>query len=88
MKRPEHLPDFTDPPLDEVVIGVQFAPVPGYNSVHSMGIWELFQPEFPKVVEQPMIETQFETFGGSNIDAGPRIHGCTAHWKSLVVYVR
>lgn len=74
MKRPEHLPDFTDPPLDEVVIGVQFAPVPEYNSVHSLRIWELFQPEFPKVAEKPMIETQFETFGGSNIDAGPRIH--------------
>lgn len=74
MTRPDHLPDFTDPPLDEVVIGVQFAPVPAYNSVHSMNIRELFQPEFPKTAEQPMIETQFETFGGSNIDAGPRIH--------------
>ncbi|WP_420413277.1 TIGR04255 family protein [Roseibium sp.] len=74
MKRPEHLPDFADPPLDEVVISVQFAPVPGYNSVHSEKVWELFRPEFPRIAEQPMIETQFETFGGSNIDAGPRIH--------------
>jgi len=73
MKRPEHLPDFTNPPLDEVVIGVQFAPVPGYNSLHSKGVWELFQSEYPKAIEQPLIETQFETFGG-NIDAGPRIH--------------
>jgi uncharacterized protein (TIGR04255 family) len=39
-----------------------------------MKIWELFQPEFPNVAEQPLIETQFETFGGSKIDTGPRIH--------------
>ena len=73
MKRPRHLLDFTDPPLDEVVVGVQFAPVPGYKSVHSMKVWELFEREFPKVAEQPLIETEFETFGGSNVDIGPRI---------------
>lgn len=73
MRRPDHLPDFTDPPLDEVVIGVQFAPVPGYASVHSMKVWDLFKAEFPKVQELPVLEPQFETFGGMNAQAGPRI---------------
>jgi len=67
MKRPEHLPDFTAPPLDEVVLGVQFAPVPSYTSVASRDVWELFKDEFPTVQEQPLLQPQFETFGGSNI---------------------
>ncbi|OSQ44941.1 TIGR04255 family protein [Marivita geojedonensis] len=73
MQRPDHLPDFTDPPLDEVVIGVQFAPIPGYASVHSMKVWDLFMEEFPTVQEFPVLEPQFETFGGVNAQAGPRI---------------
>jgi uncharacterized protein (TIGR04255 family) len=74
MKRPDHLPDFTDPPLDEVVLGVQFAPVPAYASVYSMKVWDIFKAEFPKVQEYPILETQFETFGGANIQTGPKIH--------------
>jgi uncharacterized protein (TIGR04255 family) len=73
MRRPDHLPDFTDPPLDEVVLGVQFTPVPGYASVHSMKVWDLFRAEFPKVEELPALEPQFETFGGVSAQVGPRI---------------
>ncbi len=67
MRRPEHLPDFTDPPLDEVVLGVQFAPIPLFTSVDSRGVWELFKDEFPKVQEQPLLQQQFEIFGGANL---------------------
>ncbi|EEE35440.1 conserved hypothetical protein [Rhodobacteraceae bacterium KLH11] len=73
MQLPDHLPDFTDPPLDEVVLGVQFAPVPSYTSVYAMEIWELFKESFPKVLEQPILEPQFETFGGLNVQTGPKI---------------
>ncbi len=74
MQPPDHLPDFTDPPLDEVAFGVQFEPVPGYSSVHSMKVWDLFKPEFPGVEEHHLLDTQFEIFGGANVQAGPRIH--------------
>lgn len=67
MTRPKHLPDFADPPLDEVVLGVQFAPVAPYSSVHARDIWELFSNEYPAVEEQPLLHPQFETFGGANI---------------------
>lgn len=67
MKRPIHLPEFSDPPLDEVVLGVQFAPVPGYTSVEAKGVWELYRGEFPKIQEQPLLQPQFETFGGLNL---------------------
>lgn len=67
MQRPAHLPDFTDPPLDEVVLGVQFEPVPGFSSVHTKDVWDLFRDEFPQVQEQPLLQPQFETFGGANL---------------------
>jgi len=73
MKRPDHLPDFTNPPLDEVVLGVQFAPVPNYTSVHSKKVWDIFKSAFPGVQEHPILEPQFETFGGANIQVGPTI---------------
>lgn len=64
--RPGHLPDYDNPPLDEVVVGVQFSPIPGYTSVHAKDIWNLFEREgFPHVQEQPALEPSFETFGGS-----------------------
>lgn len=73
MPRPDHLPDFTDPPLDEVVLGIQFSPVPGYTAIDSMDVWSLFKGEFPNVEEHSVLEPQFETFGGANVQAGPKI---------------
>lgn len=66
MQRPQNLPNFATPPLDEVVLGVQFSPIPNYTSVQSQGIWELFRSEFPTVQEHQRINPQFETFGGAN----------------------
>jgi len=67
MKRPIHLPDYDEPPLTEVALGVQFAPVSEYKSVYSSKVWELFKEDFPKLQEFPLAETQFETFGGINV---------------------
>lgn len=49
---------------------MQFAPIPAYASVHAMKIWELFRPEFPKIQEKPIIDPQFETFGGTSVQTG------------------
>ena len=73
MNRPAHLPDFLDPPLDEVVLGVQFSPIQDYSSVFAGNVHSLFQSEYPMVAEQPLLERRFETFGGGNVQAGPRI---------------
>lgn len=67
MQRPDHLPDFKEPPIDEVVLGVQFAPIPAYTSVYAGKIWNLFKDCFPKVEEQQLLQPQFETFGGANL---------------------
>ncbi|GAK33238.1 hypothetical protein JCM17846_18650 [Iodidimonas nitroreducens] len=73
MTRPDHLPEFTNPPLNEVVLGVQFAPVPGYKPVHAAKIWGLFEREFPEVQEKSLLDSQYETFGGANVQSGPKI---------------
>ncbi|MCL4672643.1 MAG: TIGR04255 family protein [Sphingomonadaceae bacterium] len=78
MSRPADLPDYHEPPLNELVLGVQFDPIPGYSTVDAGAIWSLFRSEFPVVQEQPPLAPQFETFGGGpspgvHIQFGPMI---------------
>ncbi|WP_294534624.1 TIGR04255 family protein [uncultured Rhodoblastus sp.] len=72
LTRPEHLPDYRDPPLNEVVIGVQFVPARGYQQIRAGEVWGLYRADFPLVEEQPPIPPSFETFGLS--PAGPMIN--------------
>jgi len=67
MRRPTHQPDYSDPPLVEVALSIQFTPVNEYKSVYSSDIWGLFKKDFPKIREVPLTESQFETFGGKNV---------------------
>lgn len=67
MDRPNNLPEFTNPPLNEVVLGVQFDPCPTFTQIHAHAVWALFRGEFPKVQEQTLLEPQFETFGGGSL---------------------
>lgn len=61
--RPENLPEFRRPPLNEVVLGVQFAPAPTYQQLHAFAVWQLFKADFPVTQEHPPIAPAFETFG-------------------------
>lgn len=61
--RPEHLPDFKEPPLREVVLGVQFSPPKGYQQIHAGGVWDLFRTDYPQVQEQVALPPSFEAFG-------------------------
>jgi uncharacterized protein (TIGR04255 family) len=61
--RPQHLPDYRNPPLNEVVLGVQFAPARGYQQIRAGEVWNLYKSAFPLVEEMPPIPPIFETFG-------------------------
>lgn len=62
--RSADLPDFRKPPLIEVVLGVQFAELGGYRTVHAGLLWEAgFRSKFPKFSERPILGSVFETFG-------------------------
>lgn len=61
--RPEHLPDFKKPPLNEVVLGVQFNSPAGYQQILAGEVWNLFRKNYPKVSEMAPLVPTFETFG-------------------------
>lgn len=72
------LPEFDAPPLNEVVLGIQFQPPTNYQQIQAFQVWELFRQEFPLVREHPPLPPQFETFGlpafpqfSFNIGGGP-----------------
>ncbi len=61
--RPANLPDFTDPPVNEVVLGVQFGGLERFLAPHLGSVWDLFRDEFDRVEEHPPLVPTFETFG-------------------------
>jgi uncharacterized protein (TIGR04255 family) len=61
--RPTDLPDFAQPPLNEVVLGVQFEPAQGYSQVRAGEVWSLFKDHFPIVEEHTPLAPTFEAFG-------------------------
>ncbi|MGA8654221.1 MAG: TIGR04255 family protein [Xanthobacteraceae bacterium] len=65
------LPDFTDPPLNEVVLSIQFASLTGLKSAHIGLFWERIRSEYPNVSEQAPIQAVFETFGIPTAQAQP-----------------
>lgn len=73
-ERPAHLPNFTSPPLDEVVLGVQFSPPANYSGLISKDVWDLFKLQYPTVQELPLLEPSFETFGGQSPGPGVKFH--------------
>ncbi len=69
MSRPDTLPDFSNPPLNEVVLGVQFSTPRGYQQIRAYEVWQLYRDQFPAVEEQPPLPPTFETFG---LPSGPQ----------------
>lgn len=70
MNRPDDLPDFANPPLREVSLGIQFSNLGAFRTIHSGAIWEAFRSSYPNVEEQPPLEPKFEVFGRQ---AGPNM---------------
>lgn len=62
MPRPDNLPDYEHPPINEVVVGIQFqrAPITG---AHIGAYWPQIAQRFPKVSEQPTLDPRLENFG-------------------------
>jgi uncharacterized protein (TIGR04255 family) len=59
--RPVDLPDYDDPPVNEVVIGIQFDQT-AITGAHIGLFWEGLRAEFPKASEQPPLESKIESF--------------------------
>ena len=87
METLSHLPTFKKPPLQEVTLGIQFAQVPGFLSIHGGGIWELFRDTHPNPQEQPRLSPQFETFGGVPLESGPQIQFGMQHQGNRLWFI-
>lgn len=64
---PDALPDFREPPLQEVALSVQFTPLDALSVPHIGLLWDGFRERFPKTEEHPPIEPAFERFGAVQI---------------------
>ena len=67
--RPPGLPDYDNPPVNEVIVGVQYGPPGDFNAVRLGEVHDLFKSDFPEVQEKPWLEPKLETFGGSGLSS-------------------
>lgn len=56
----DDLPDFAQPPLAEVVLGIQFDPIVGLSSARLGEVWGLFRDRFPTTEDHPPLAAAFE----------------------------
>ncbi|MEX0938315.1 MAG: TIGR04255 family protein [Pirellulales bacterium] len=63
MSTDQPLPDFGKPPLNEVVLSVQFEALELLNIPHLGLIWQAFRDRFPKTEEHASLDPVFERFG-------------------------
>ena len=54
---------FTDPPVVETVLSIQFERLRGLTNAHLGAFWERRKSEWPQITDAPPLDEQFETFG-------------------------
>lgn len=57
------LPRFSNPPVVETVLGVQFEPLQHFHNGHLGAFWQTLGPQWNKVSDAPPLELQTEIFG-------------------------
>ncbi|HME67289.1 MAG TPA: hypothetical protein VKG61_20545, partial [Streptosporangiaceae bacterium] len=60
-QRPDDLPDYHNPPVDEVVIAVQFEPIKGFLENHIQEFWRTVRADYPIAQIQPRLEGPIES---------------------------
>ncbi len=56
----DQLPHYKNPPVVEVVLGVQFAELQGFLSVHYGSFWNCVRSDYPEVEDRPPLPSMFE----------------------------
>lgn len=54
---------YSNPPVIEVVCGLNFVPLDAFKSIHIGLLWERFKENFPQVEEHPPLTTVIEQYG-------------------------
>src|SRR6266851_4858816 len=60
-ERPANLPDYHRPPIDEVVIAVQFPLIEDLTDNHIREFWKVIRDEYPIAERQPRLEGPIES---------------------------
>lgn len=60
---PQPLPDYDLPPVIEVVCGLQFAALEGFQATAFGLLWQRFKAEYPTCEQQPPLAQVIERFG-------------------------
>jgi uncharacterized protein (TIGR04255 family) len=58
----EPLPDYSNPPLVETILGLQFDPIPGLTNAHLGAFWKAISVDWPSVADAMPLPSQFEQF--------------------------
>ncbi|MGB2806226.1 MAG: TIGR04255 family protein [Sedimentisphaerales bacterium] len=61
------LPEYDNPPVTEVVIGVQFKALEAFTAVHPGLYWQRIRNNYPKFSAKPPLGTTFEFFSGDKL---------------------
>jgi uncharacterized protein (TIGR04255 family) len=62
-ERPANLPDYSNPPIDELAIGVQFPSIEGMYDAHIGLYWQMVRDQYPRAESQLRVEAPIETSG-------------------------
>jgi len=84
MAETQNLPEFENPPVSEVVLGVQFEPLLSWAVPHYGLYWARIRDEYPEAQVQPPVVRQVEIFGAArfkthgtiNLSVGPENPRC------------
>jgi uncharacterized protein (TIGR04255 family) len=71
--RPKSLPEFSRPPVDEVIIGVQYLPLAGFTDAHVGLYWREVRDELPTAESHPRLDTPFEQLGPGRPASMPNV---------------
>ena len=52
-QRPADLPDYDDPPIDEVVLGFEFSPLANFTQAHLGVLWNDIRARYPRTEDKP-----------------------------------
>ncbi len=69
-KTPRSLPDFSEPPIYELALGIQFPPIGKLRTAHIGAFWPAIKEQFPTIEEYPPLDNIEEAFGAGS---GPKV---------------
>jgi uncharacterized protein (TIGR04255 family) len=59
----DRLPEYRKPPVNEVVLGVQFGELAALQTAHTGLYWQTIRAKYPKIIDQAPLSPAFELFG-------------------------